>query len=221
MSETNERIPESNQDKLRRILQNTAADLWGTTPAPAPGNAAPAQEKKKVQAARKPEIPSLAEIWKTADETIDWTEALGHEYASDGLTTDRLWQFYRAHAAKVLAGDLPTYVDVLTVTNPLGDLTPFAADLKIRTPDADTLEASFECCPEYLKNEPEKYLCGLSLRIARDLFAVLPVEKVRVEGFHNGKSKISVTYEKSRIRKINFRFLDPVALAHECGQLTR
>ena len=219
MSEQNANQPESNQEKLRRILQNTAADIWGGTPQPAPANTAPAAEKKKTPAAKKPQIPSLADIWKTADETVDWTEALGHEYPADGLTSDRLWQFYRTHAEKVLKGELQAYVDVLTVANPLGDLTPFAADLKIRTPDPDTLEASFECCPEYLKNEPDKYLCGLALRIARDLFAILPVETVRVSGTRNSKTVIRVTYEREKLRKINFKFMDPVAYAREHGEL--
>lgn len=219
MSEQNGNQAESNQEKLRRILQNTAADLWGGTPQPAPVNNTPATEKKKAPAAKKPQIPSLAGIWKTADETVDWTEALGHEYPADGLTSDRLWQFYRAHAEKVLKGDLQTYVDVLTVGNPLGDLTPFAADMKIRTPDPDTLEASFECCPEYLKSEPDKYLCGLALRIARDLFAILPVETVHVEGRRNGKPVIRVTYDREKLRRINFKFMDPVTFAKECGEL--
>lgn len=219
MSEQKENLTESNQDRLRRILQNTAADLWGSVPQPASESEAPVPEKKKAAAAGKPKTPSLADIWKTADETVDWTEALGHEYPADGLTSDRLWQFYRAHAEKVLLGDLQTYVDVLTVGNPLGDLTPFAADLKIRTPDADTLEASFECCPEYLKNEPEQYPCGLSLRIARDLLAILPVETVRVEGLKNGKTVVKATYDREKLRKINFRFLDPVAFTRENGEI--
>lgn len=219
MSEQKDSLPESNQDKLRRILQNTALDIWGSVPQPAATDTPSTTEKKKPSVTSGVKIPSLADIWKTADETVEWTEALGHEYPADGLTTDRLWQFYRTHAAKVLKGDLQSYVDVLTVTNPLGDLTPFAADLKIRTPDADTLEASFECCPEYLKKEPGKYLGGLALRIARDLFAVLPVEKVRVEGFKNGKTVIRVLYERDKLRKINFKFLDPVAFAGECGEI--
>lgn len=229
MSESLNQVLIENQEKLRKILQSTAADIWGGTPgnakatspaAPTAGNAAKAgqpAEKSQNMPATKLQIPALTTVWKTADETVDWTEVLAHDRPADGLTTPRLWDFYRKYAERVLKGDIQAYVDVLSTTNPLGDLTPFAANLQMRAPDADTLQASFECCPEYMKKARELYLCGLSLRIARDLFAVLPVQRVQVEATENGVPVFRNTFERNVLRGLNFKFLDPVAFAKTHG----
>ena len=166
MSETVEQILNEGQDKLRKILQETAADLWGATPGTAmptrpvgtAGNGAPMAGKPQSEPVKKLQFPALTSVWKTADETVDWTEVLAHDRPADGLTTMRLWEFYRKYADRVLKGDLQAYVDVLSAANPLGDLTPFAANLQMRTPDADTLQASYECCPEYMKKARDLYL---------------------------------------------------------------
>ena len=225
MSETVEQILNEGQDKLRKILQETAADLWGATPGTAmstrpagtAGNGAPMAGKPQSEPVKKLQFPALTSVWKTADETVDWTEVLAHDRPADGLTTMRLWEFYRKYADRVLKGDLQAYVDVLSAANPLGDLTPFAANLQMRTPDADTLQASYECCPEYMKKARDLYLCGLSLRIARDLFAVLPVRRVQVEATENGVTVFRNTFDRDDLRNMNFKFLDPVAFAKEHG----
>lgn len=225
MSETVEQILNEGQDKLRKILQETAVDLWGATPGTAmptrpagtAGNGAPMAGKPQSEPVKKLQFPALTSVWKTADETVDWTEVLAHDRPADGLTTMRLWEFYRKYADRVLKGDLQAYVDVLSAANPLGDLTPFAANLQMRTPDADTLQASYECCPEYMKKARDLYLCGLSLRIARDLFAVLPVRRVQVEATENGVTVFRNTFERDDLRNLNFKFLDPVAFAKEHG----
>ena len=228
MSESVEQILNEGQDKLRKILQETAADLWGGNPVPGmptrpagtagrtatPGNGT---EKSQSTPVKKLQFPTLTSVWKTADETVDWTEVLAHDRPVDGLTSMRLWDFYRKYAERVLKGDLQAYVDVLSAANPLGDLTPFAANLQMRTPDADTLQASYECCPEYMKKARDLYLCGLSLRIARDLFAVLPVRRVQVEATENGVPVFRNTFERDDLRNVNFKFLDPVAFAKEHG----
>lgn len=230
MSESLNQVLIENQEKLRKILQSTAADIWGGAPgngtatspaAPIAGSSAatagkPA-EKPQSTPVKKLQIPALTTVWKTADETVDWTEVLAHDRPVDGLTSQRLWDFYRKYAERVLKGDIQAYVDVLTTANPLGDLTPFAANLQMRTPDADTLQASFECCPEYMKKARELYLCGLSLRIARDLFAVLPVQRVQVEATENGVPVFRNTFERDALRDVNFKFLDPVAFAKTHG----
>lgn len=225
MSETVEQVLSESQEKLRKILQTTAADIWGGMPGtgtparPASTAAAAGKPAEKPQSApaKKLQFPALTTVWKTADETVDWTEVLAHDRPVDGLTSMRLWEYYRKYAERVLKGDLQAYVEVLSATNPLGDLTPMAANLQMRTPDADTLQASFECCPEYVNKARELYLCGLSLRIARDLFAVLPVCRVQVEATENGTTVFRNTYERDTLRDVNFKFLDPVAFAKAHG----
>ena len=118
---------------------------------------------------------------------------------------------------ELLSRDIRAYADVLKTVHPLGDLTDYAARMTLRAPDAERLECVFECSRDALEKDGRRYLSALSLRIARDLFAALPVAEVYVQGFENGIRKIGVTYERKKMLKKNFSFIDPVAFAEECG----
>ncbi len=212
------------QQELLKRMKGIASDLWqgsGTgavpgakekaeapAPAPAQAGAAPAKEKGK---------KDIRGLWKTADATVDWTDALLHDRPSDGLTSGKQWDLYHRMARKVLEGDLDAYAEVLTTTNPLGELTEYVNGMVIRTPNPDRLECRFECRKEYLEEEPALYLSGLSLRIARDLLASLPVSEIYVEGNREGKRKIGVTYTREALQKKNPVFLDPTEFTRECG----
>ena len=117
------------QNEFMKRMKAIASDLWGgvaplpeTTPAPA----AKTEPAAKVQDRPGTDIRNL---WKTADETIDWTDALAHSTPTDGLTGPKMWSFYHKHAEKVLAGNLDAYTEVLQKANPLGELTDFAEDI--------------------------------------------------------------------------------------------
>ena len=103
---------------------------------------------------------TLENLWITADETVDWTEALLSETSRDGLTGPKLWSFYHRMAPKVLAGDTGAYAEVLTTINPLGDLTEYVAGMILRTPGPDRLECVFDC----QRDDLEQHGPGLSGR---------------------------------------------------------
>ncbi len=159
----------------------------------------------------------IEHLWQQADETVDWTEALSREHSADGLTPEKQWQFYHRMAPGVLAGNLDAYVEVLTTINPLGDLRPYVNGMVIRTPNPDRLECRFECRDELLEEKPKLYLTALSLRIARDLFAVLPVAEVYVEGNLRNVRKLGVVWRRRDLLNRNPVFVDPVALAEQVG----
>ena len=107
-----------NQLDLLKKLAAIGSDLWGGMP-----SAAYQKEETPDKPAReKQEQPELKEkkenhientirnLWKTADETVDWTDALAHSMPTDGLTGKRLWGFYHKMAEKVLSGDLNAYI---------------------------------------------------------------------------------------------------------------
>ncbi len=215
------------QQELLKRMKGIASDLWtesGTGAVPAPADA-PVPARKSATAGKAEAAPAAAPeqrktsrgLWKSADVTVDWTDALIHDRPSDGLTPQKVWGLYHRLAPKVLSGDLDAYAEVLTTTNPLGELTEYVSGMVIRTPDPDRLECRFECREDYLKEEGEVYLAGLSLRVARDLLAALPVSQVYVEGNRNGARKVGVTYSREKLQKKNPVFLDPVAFTKECG----
>ena len=234
------------QKDFAKKMQAIASDLWGAVSgasgagpvkedAPAARTAPANRNADRGQAGKATLAPDAAKnaasdpqealrarlhcLWQTADETIDWTDALGHAVPTDGLTPMHQWRLYHRLAPKVLEGDQEAYVEVLTTTNPLGDLTDFVEGMVLRTPGADRLECRFECRRELMDAEGERYLCALGLRIARDLLATLPVSEVYVEGNLDGRRCLGVTYPRRQLLKRNPIFLDPVAFTRECGGL--
>lgn len=197
-----------------RPLADIVEDLWGASPAPAQ-QADPAESP-----AYRSAFPPFEHLWKTADDTVDWTDALAYEKPIDGLTSEHLWQFFHRHAARVLKGDLAAYVEVLKTANPLGDLAPYAISFDVAADSADCLLVKFEAHPAYLDKEAaevERYLCAVSLRAARDLMALLPVQQVAVTAMHKGSQLLSVCFDRSELQKVQFSFIDPVSFVHHCS----
>ena len=230
------------QKKLAETLKGIGADLWGkTTPeewaeeafgesaaesmgehilensGTAAGTGKPKRGEAGSGTVETERRTGIENLWITADESIDWTEALIHSQPRDGLTGPKLWDFYHRMAKKVLAGDLKAYVEVLTTLNPLGDLTDYVNGMLLRAPAAERLECEFECRPEEMEKNARGYLGALSVRIARDLLAVLPVEEVHVLGKMNGKDQVNVTFRRCQMLKRKMAFLIPADFVEECG----
>ena len=230
---TDEEKLKAQQLEFIKKLQAIGSDLWGGAAGASSGTEAeggaeqashpdqPSEnvkqslpKKNKVQT--RPEI-GIENLWMTADETIDWTDALAHSAPTDGLTGARMWAFYHKHAQKVLAGDLNAYTEVLQKANPLGELTEFAENITMQAQSPDRLESCFVCKKELMEQNRKQYLAAMGLRIARDLLACLPVEEVAVTGECEGKPAFTATYTRQQLLHRNFVFTDPVALAKECG----
>lgn len=208
-------MSEANTEELLKKMRAIASDLWRESPDVA-AQPKPKAEKPARVVVKTPEI-GIDNLWMTADETVDWTDALGHEYPTDGLTNLRLWAFYHSQAEAVLSGDTKAYAEVLRKANPLGELTAFADGISMRAPDGDRVEAQFTCKPEYLEADGKKYLSAMGVRIARDLLACLPVSEVGVKAVRDGNTVMDVTYRREALLHRNFSFLDPVKLTEGCG----
>ena len=205
----------ANTEDLLKKMRAIASDLWRETPN-VPAEPKPKAEKPARVVVKSPDI-GIDNLWMTADETIDWTDALAHEYPTDGLTNLRLWAFYHKEAEDVLAGDTKAYAEVLKKANPLGELTAFAEGISMRAPSGDRVEAQFNCRKEYLEVDGKKYLCAMGVRIARDLLACLPVSEVGVKAVQDGETLMEVTYTRDELLHRKFSFLDPVKLTEDCG----
>lgn len=185
-------------------------DLWGPS-APAASPSAPVKA---------PAFPPFDQLWVRVDDTVDWTEALVRADPPDSLTPPDRWQLYRRYARQVLSGDTAAYLDVLRAVAPLADLSPWAAAFDVMAHSADHLSVSFEALSAPMAaeaSEVRRYLCGMSLRIARDLFALLPVLTVAVEARHDGRALLNVTFRKADLVQVRFAYVDPVAFVEQCG----
>ena len=236
--EQQKRLSEQQQELLKK-LRAIGSDIWGglsggaeapsgeaagqtSAPSPAPeaGQMAAAEKTKKREVLHRPEV-TLDNLWMTADETIDWTEALSRETPADGLTGQELWRFYHEQAEQVLRGNVAAYARVLRKTNPLGELTAYADGMTMRAPSAERVEGSFTCREELLRQHGAAYLASMGLRIARDLFACLPVTEVGVTAYQNGEKVLKVTYPRDALRHVAFSFINPVELTERCGGIIR
>lgn len=218
---TDDQVTSLDQTELLKKLKAIGVDLWGGKASPEETGKTDAaenapREKKKILPETRKAI-GIDNLWKTADETIDWTDALAHSNPTDGLTGKRLWNFYHKQAEKVLSGNLDAYTEVLKTANPLGELTDFAEGINIRAVSSDRLESCFTCKPEMMKEKQERYLSAMGVRIARDLLACLPVSEVTVKGEADGKTVFETTFRRAQMLHRNFAFLDPIELCRECG----
>ena len=165
--------------------------------------------------AQQPELPPFQQLWKTADETIDWTDILVSPTPTDGLTPPDKWALYHRHAVAVLQGDTAAYLAVLQAENPMADLMPYVAALDVATADADCLRATFAPRADL---QGDEYLCGMAVRIARDLFAALPVLSVDVTAQQENETLLHASFTRAQMNKVRFAFIDPVKFVENCSK---
>ena len=214
--EKNENMSPADASELLRRMKAIASDLWREPPE----DVVPEPKKQEAKPAKvvvkRPKI-GIENLWMTADETIEWTDALAHDEPTDGLTPQKLWEFYHKNAEAVLNGDLAAYTEVLRKANPLGELMEYAHGISMRAPDPDRLEAMFTGRDEHMEKDAKQYLSAMGVRIARDLLACLPVSEVHVTASWQGKTVMDAVYSREQLLHRNFSFLDPVQLTEECG----
>ena len=216
--ETRENMSPADASELLRRMKAIASDLWREPPE----DVVPEPKKQEAKPAKvvvkRPKI-GIENLWMTADETIEWTDALAHDMPTDGLTPQKLWEFYHRNAEAVLNGDLAAYTEVLRKANPLGELMEYAHGISMRAPDPDRLEAMFTGRDEHMEKDAKQYLSAMGVRIARDLLACLPVSEVHVTASWQGKTVLDAVYRREQLLHRNFSFLDPVQLTEECGTI--
>ena len=216
--ETINNMTPTEASELLKKMRAIASDLWREPP-----EAVAAEPKDPVRQPVRTVVRTskfgIDNLWMTADETIDWTDALAHEWPADSLTSIAMWKFYHRNAEAVLSGDVNAYADVLRKANPLGELMEYAGDITMRTPDPDRVESAFSAKEEHMEKDAKKYLSAMGVRIARDLLACLPVSEVKVTAKYRNRTAMEVVYRRDQLLHRNFSFLDPVALTEECGAI--
>lgn len=144
---------------------------------------------------------------------------------------------------KVLAGDIDAYYEVVEKVEPFDDLLAFGSEFEIGTDNPSYIVAEFNVKQEDVIPETElsmtktgkisekemsktmyyellqDYVCSVTLRLARDLFAILPVEKVVIHvvddmlnsatGHNEETTLLSVVFERATFERLNLNAVDP------------
>ena len=144
---------------------------------------------------------------------------------------------------RVLAGDIDAFYEVINITEPFKAITDFGSKFEIGTDDPSYMMAEFDIRGEEVvptkvmtmtatgkvsEKELTKtayyemyqdYVCSVTLRVARDLFALLPVETVVVHavddvintatGNKETTTFLSVAFDRQTFNNLNLNALDP------------
>ncbi len=157
---------------------------------------------------------SLKSIHKASDDSIDWTEVLVSPVAPDETYNQQMWSYYHSVASKILAGDIDTYLQVINDINPLNDLLDYGTGFEFGTDSPLKMEVEFQINSDNIdmaKNSTEyqDYVCSVAVRIARDIFALLPVQKVVVHAANDSVDILSVCFDKKTFSDLKFSFIAP------------
>jgi len=153
------------------------------------------------------------------------------------------WEASCELASQVLAGDQEAYLDALRQTNPFSDIAELGSSIKFQVHDSSLVEAVLHVKGEdvvpsevksllksgklSVKKMPkgkfyelyQDYVCGCVLRIARELFALLPIEMVIVNavsellnaqtGYMETKPILSAAIPQETLKNLNLEMIDP------------
>lgn len=164
---------------------------------------------------------SLKSIHKASDDSIDWTEVLVSPVAPDETYNQEMWSYYHSVSSKILAGDIDTYLQLIYEVNPLDDLLMYGSNYEFGTDDAKKIEVEFNVDVNALAEAKrsmnnseynlllQDYVCSVCIRIARDMFALLPIRNTIVHSVLDGKTILSVDFDRQSLSKVKFGYIDP------------
>ena len=167
------------------------------------------------------DVNSLTSIHKTSDDSIDWTEVLVSPVAPDETYNQEMWSYYHAVSSKILAGDIDSYLQLIYEVNPLDDLLMYGGNYEFGTDNAKKIEVEFNVNVKALSEAKQKisaveynkllqdYVCSVCIRIARDMFALLPIRNTIVHTVLDGETIVSVDFDRENLSKVKFGYIDP------------
>lgn len=156
-------------------------------------------------------LSDILNLYTRCDEAVDWTEILVSTSAEDLFMDDEVWKFYKSVADKVLVGDIDTYLQVIEIVRPLDDLLVYGGAFEFGTDDSTVMEIEFNVMPEdvlgdnYSEDLLQEYVCACSIRVARDIMALLPVTTVNVRAIYDDSELLAVAFDKTTMLNINLK----------------
>ncbi len=164
---------------------------------------------------------TLKSIHKACDDTVDWTEVLVSENAPDSSYNQEMWSYYHEMAPKVLSGDIDAYLQLIYEVNPLDDLLQYGGNFEFGTDDPKMIEVEFVVNTSALSSARTRmndrdynyllqdYVASTCIRIARDMFALLPISNTIVHAVIGNDTVLSVDFDRPTLSKLKFGYIDP------------
>ena len=161
----------------------------------------------------------IQNIYHIYDEKLDWKKILISDKPSETYSPEE-WEYYRSKAEDVLNGNIDTYFELIDQLNPFNDLQEYGSEFDFGTDDPRMMAVRFRVnsinvkkndslLPEREKNQfLQDYVCGSAIRVAQDLFALLPLRHIIVEALDKNKLILSVDFDGKKFDKISFENAD-------------
>lgn len=191
-------------------------------------------------------VESIKSVHKQSDGAIDWVALKNNEVPSNivkGSDEHKAWTELAEYADSVIEGDVDTYLEIVGKMGPFEDLSEYGSNFQIGTDRSDYLEVEFgvmsdEVVPKVEISQKangeisekdlsktayfdlvQDYVASTTIRIARDAFALLPVDTVVVHavdmvlntatGYEEETTLLSVKFDRSRVMSLNMAMIDP------------
>ena len=211
----------SSANKSTKAAEPEAAaqDAPSYTPAYAPS--APAVQSASNPTGRQIDENMLKNIYKTADDTVDWEAVSKSPTPPNEFYNQQMWSYYHSISPKILSGDIDAYLQLIYEVNPLDDLIEYGSAFEFGTDTPDKMAVEYTVDPQLLSESKKTlstrqynellldFVSSLSIRIARDMFALLPVSHVTVYTVMDKVTILSVDFDKEALSQVQFGFIDP------------
>ena len=191
-------------------------------------------------------VTSIKSVHKQSDGMIDWNALNKGEVPTNivkGSDEYKEWLELKEFSDEVLKGDIDSYFAIIDEVKPFDDLLEFGSNFQVGTDRADLIEIEFavrsdDVVPkiemslkangDISEKELSKtayfdlmqdYVASTTIRIARDAFALLPVDTVIVHavdnilntatGYEEELTLLSVKFTREKLMSLNLAMVDP------------
>lgn len=115
------------------------------------------------------------------------------------------------------AGNIDAYLETIEKMRPVDDLMDYGSDFEFGTDNPNSMEVEFRINAynmlpdanvvgvETYEQIFKEYVCASSIRVARNLFALLPVKYVIVYAKKEDEVVLQARFDKNEVQKINFK----------------
>ena len=164
---------------------------------------------------------TLKSIHNASDERINWKKISESISPEETGYSEETWEYLHEAAPDILKGDIDAYLQVIYDVNPLDDLLAYGSNFEFGTDNPSKIEVEFVINDAALQAASQKlserdynnllqdFVCSMTIRIARDMFALLPVKDAIVHVVLADETIFSVDYDEASLSKINFSYIDP------------
>lgn len=153
----------------------------------------------------------IRNLYLKSDEPVDWTELLISTTADDVFMEQDKWNFLKGISHRILSGDIDAYLETIEKMRPVDDLLDYGSQFEFGTDNPKSMEVEFQInqhndmisdgTNSELYNE---YVAACTIRVARDLFALLPVRYVIVHAQSGEMSVLEAKFDKNTLQTIDF-----------------